>query len=245
MQVHSLSSAAWFQVQQHMGLGVWERPMTCQTHQRLLDSHSMGLPFAARHGPEACPLHDSSLPIRVSFQLVKALAAGLRCFATLHHVTADDPSKHLAITVQHIIRRLLGSVSAMVPPQRCSAEDCCPVIFSCLHSLCRFQHFVWLTSAVRGPYLPGYLDGTFPWYRLFTEPLGAGAKLVGATISCAPLIYSETVQLQFPHVQQVQTPPTPPPSPPPTLSSCSFPMCSRGTPSPPLLRDSPAAIPHV
>ena len=69
---------------------------------------------------------------------------------------------------------------------------------------CRFQHFVWLTSAVRGPYLPAYLEGAFSWYRLFTAPLAQGAKLVGATISCAPLVYSDTVQLQFPHVQQVQ-----------------------------------------
>ena len=62
------------------------------------------------------------------------------------------------------------------------------------------RHFVWVSSTTKGPFLPAYVQG--PWHRLLTERLKGGVRLVGPTISCAPLIIDMAQEpIQHPHVQ--------------------------------------------
>lgn len=53
------------------------------------------------------------------------------------------------------------------------------------------DHFVFLDSSVRGPFLPAYAQ-RWPerWHRLLTARLDDTVKLVGATVSCAPFKYN-------------------------------------------------------
>ncbi|KAF6262624.1 hypothetical protein COO60DRAFT_600618 [Scenedesmus sp. NREL 46B-D3] len=49
----------------------------------------------------------------------------------------------------------------------------------------QFSYFLFLSSAVRGPFMPAYLQGTMHWADGLLQLLNARVKLVGSTISCA------------------------------------------------------------
>ncbi|WIA42667.1 hypothetical protein OEZ86_008629 [Tetradesmus obliquus] len=49
----------------------------------------------------------------------------------------------------------------------------------------QYKYFMFLSSAVRGPFMPTYLQGSMHWADGLLQLLNARVKLVGPTISCA------------------------------------------------------------
>lgn len=48
-----------------------------------------------------------------------------------------------------------------------------------------YSHFIFLSSAVRGPYMPGHMAGKLSWVTALTSMVTGDVKLAGSTISCS------------------------------------------------------------
>ncbi len=70
-------------------------------------------------------------------------------------------------------------------------------------NITHYKYFILMNSSIRGPYFPPYylkfmadyreeFEKTFYWYYIFTERINKKVKLVGCTISCAPVIHVQT-----------------------------------------------------
>ncbi|KAK9848558.1 hypothetical protein WJX84_002458 [Apatococcus fuscideae] len=69
-----------------------------------------------------------------------------------------------------------------------------------------FRYFIFMNSAVRGPFIPPYLQGRLRWQDLLLSRLTEQTKLVGPTISCESSPKGGDVNGEWrtnPHVQSV------------------------------------------
>ena len=64
----------------------------------------------------------------------------------------------------------------------------------------QYTYFVWLDSSTRGPFLPSYVTSQPQapvWHTLLTSRLSSTVKLVGATVSCAPVSLKEVLAISI------------------------------------------------
>lgn len=132
----------------------------------------------------------------------------------LKNVLTPNDDAHYIIVVDHGLDKygeFHSSVLPELPPnaQYISVRSCYELghvgmVLSGLTKaqidLQQYTYFVWLDSSTRGPFLPSYVtrQPQAPvWHTLLTSRLSNTVKLVGATISCAPVSLKEVLPISF------------------------------------------------